>query len=154
MKISIRKVKFEDLDDIMEIENKSFSVPWSRESFEGELLNSMALYTCLEFDGKVVAYVGLWKIYDEGHITNVAVLPSYRGLGLSKILLSNLFNICTDNGIDRLTLEVRESNTVAINLYQNMGFVNAGRRPRYYSNPVEDAIIMWKELNDYEKTQS
>lgn len=150
MKITIREMKIEDLDDVLEIENSSFSMPWSRTSFESELLNSMAMYTCLEFDGKVVAYVGLWKIYDEGHITNVAVLPSYRGLGLSKILLSSLFEICLKNGIIRLTLEVRESNSVAINLYQHLGFVSAGKRPNYYSNPVEDAIIMWKEL-DYEK---
>ncbi len=151
MKISIREMKFEDLDDIMEIEHSSFSAPWSRESFESELLNRMALYTCLEYDDKVVAYVGLWKIYDEGHITNVAVLPSYRGLGLSKLLLNNLFEICKNNGIVRLTLEVRESNLVALNLYQHIGFISSGRRPRYYSNPIEDAIIMWKELNGNEK---
>ena len=152
MRITIREMNKEDLDDILEIENASFSMPWTRASFENELLNSMALYTCLECDGKVVAYVGLWKIYDEGHITNVAVLPSYRGLGLSKILLSNLFEICLNNGIARLTLEVRESNMVAINLYQHMGFISSGKRPRYYSNPIEDAIIMWKEL-DYEEIQ-
>lgn len=151
MKILIREMKFEDLDDIIEIENNSFSAPWSRKSFESELLNRMALYNCLEYDDKVVAYVGLWKIYDEGHITNVAVLPSYRGLGLSKLLLNNLFEICKNNGIVRLTLEVRESNLVALNLYQHIGFISSGRRPRYYSNPIEDAIIMWKELNENEK---
>lgn len=146
MKISIREMKYEDLDAIIEIENSSFSVPWSRHAFEGELLNRMALYKCLEFNGKVVAYVGVWKVYNEGHITNVAVLPGYRGLGLSKILLSNLFETCSNNNIDKLSLEVRKSNEVAINLYKQLGFVSAGVRPRYYSKPVEDAIIMWKEL--------
>ncbi|HBB27811.1 MAG TPA: ribosomal-protein-alanine N-acetyltransferase [Clostridiales bacterium] len=146
MKISIREVKHEDLDDILEIENASFSVPWSRKAFESELLNNMALYICLECDDKVVAYVGIWKIYDEGHITNVAVLPNYRGLGLSKLLLNYLFDVCNKNDIFRLTLEVRESNAVAIKLYEQLGFINTGKRPKYYSNPIEDAIIMWKEL--------
>ena len=148
MIISIREMKPEDLDDIMEIEYSSFSSPWSRESFISELNNQMALYICLECDKKVVAYVGLWKIYDEGHITNVAVLPSYRGLGLSKLLLSSLFEACKENGIERLTLEVRESNQIAINLYESLGFLSSGKRPKYYSNPIEDAIIMWKELNN------
>ena len=148
MKISIREMKFEDLDDILEIENQSFSMPWSRGSFESELLNNMALYICLECNDKVVAYSGIWKIYDEGHITNVAVLPSYRGLGLSKLLLNYLFEECAKNEIVRLTLEVRESNIVAIKLYEQLGFVNTGKRPRYYTNPIEDAIIMWKELEN------
>lgn len=153
MKISIREMKYEDLDDIVEIENNSFSIPWSRESFESELRNNMAIYICLEYDGKVVAYVGLWKIYDEGHITNVAVLPKYRGLGLSKLLMHNMMEIAVNNDIERLTLEVRESNTVAINLYTKLGFVDTGKRPRYYHSPEEDAIIMWKELN-YEKVSN
>ncbi len=141
-------MRFEDLDSILEIENSSFSMPWSRKAFEGELLNEFALYRCLELDNKIVAYVGLWQVFNEGHITNVAVLPSYRGLGLSKILLTNLFEICADRGITRLTLEVRESNSVAIKLYESLGFYASGIRPNYYSKPVEAAIIMWKELED------
>lgn len=141
-------MRFEDLDSILEIEHSSFTTPWSRKAFEGELLNAFALYRCLEFDGKVVAYIGLWQVYDEGHITNVAVLPNYRGLGLSKILLTNVFDECIDKGILRLTLEVRESNEVAIKLYENLGFVSTGTRPNYYSKPMENAIIMWKELED------
>lgn len=143
-------MRFEDLDSIMEIEKSSFTMPWSRKAFEGELLNEFALYRCLEFDGKIVAYVGLWQVFDEGHITNVAVLPSYRGLGLSKILLVNLFEMCQDKGIEKLTLEVRKSNAVAIKLYENLGFFAAGIRPNYYSKPVEAAIIMWKELEKKE----
>ncbi len=141
-------MRFEDLDSIMEIEHNSFTMPWSRKAFEGELLNEFALYRCLEFDGKIVAYVGLWQVLDEGHITNVAVLPSYRGLGLSKILLADLFEMCQDKGITRLTLEVRKSNAVAIKLYENLGFFASGIRPNYYSKPVEAAIIMWKELEE------
>jgi [ribosomal protein S18]-alanine N-acetyltransferase len=143
-------MRLEDLDSIMEIENNSFTLPWSRKAFEAELLNEFAIYRCLEFDNKLVAYVGLWKVFDEGHITNVAVLPSYRGLGLSKILLVNLFETCKGNGIEKLTLEVRKSNTVAKNLYENLGFYSVGLRPNYYSKPVEAAIIMWKELEKKE----
>ncbi len=143
-------MRLEDLDSIMEIEYNSFTLPWSRKAFEAELLNEFAVYRCLEFDNKLVAYVGLWKVFDEGHITNVAVLPSYRGLGLSKILLVNLFELCKDYGIEKLTLEVRKSNTVAINLYENLGFYSVGLRPNYYSKPVEAAIIMWKELEKKE----
>lgn len=137
-----------DLDDIIEIENSSFPTPWPRQAFEEELLNPLALYLCIEYENKVVAYMGVWKVCDEGHITNVAVLPKYRGLGFSKLLMTEMFDVLCENGITRVTLEVRESNSIAISLYEKLGFVNCGKRPKYYYNPVEDAIIMWKELDN------
>lgn len=146
MDIEIRKMQEEDIDDVLIVENNSFSTPWSKESFMGELVNPMALYLCVHVDNRVIGYAGMWKIYDEGHITNVAILDKYRGLGISKTLMYDMIDLAMMNNINRLTLEVRKSNMVAINLYKKLGFVSYGIRPKYYTNPVEDAIIMWKEL--------
>lgn len=146
MRMCVRLMNLEDIDDVLIIENSSFSTPWSREAFERDMNNDMAMYLCIEYDKKIVAYAGFWKVFDEAHVTNVAVLPEYRGKGISKVLMHSLFNLACTNNIDRMTLEVRESNYVAINLYTRLGFDNCGKRPNYYRQPSEDAIIMWKNL--------
>lgn len=146
MRMCIRLMNKEDIDDVLIIENTSFSTPWSREAFDRDMNNDMAMYLCIEYDKKVVAYAGFWKVFDEAHVTNVAVLPEYRGKGISKVLMHSLFNLASTNYINRMTLEVRESNYIAINLYTKLGFENCGKRPNYYRQPLEDAIIMWKEL--------
>ncbi|WP_242631644.1 ribosomal protein S18-alanine N-acetyltransferase [Sedimentibacter sp. zth1] len=148
MKIIIRPMEQGDIDDIVKVENNSFSTPWSREAFTKELSNPMALYLCVVYEEHVIGYAGLWKIYDEGHITNVAILSTFRGHGISKLLMKDMIEMSIENNINRLTLEVRESNLVALNLYTKLGFENCGKRPKYYSNPTEDAIIMWKELGN------
>lgn len=142
----VRLIEEKDIPQIMDIENASFSVPWSENSFRDELVNSVAIYLVAEVNEKVVAYIGMWKVFDEGHITNVAVLPSYRGKGIGQTVVNRLFDVAKENDITRLTLEVRRSNSNAIKLYEKSGFVNCGIRPNYYTEPKEDAIIMWCEL--------
>lgn len=142
----LRKLRATDLQYIMEIEESCFSAPWSKNAFESELRHKNSYYNCIEIDNKVIGYSGLWKILDEGHIMNVAILPEYREKGYAKKLIKNLFNFCLENEIVSSTLEARESNETAIKLYEKMGFEIAGTRPKYYSKPSEDAIIMWKEL--------
>jgi ribosomal-protein-alanine N-acetyltransferase len=137
-----------DLDDVVKIENASFSTPWSRLAFLSELLeNERAYYFVARFANEVVGYIGTWIIFDEAHITNIAVLPKVRGCGVGRLLLSYLLSYCKENGVNRATLEVRRTNAVAQALYISTGFITAGVRRGYYKDNGEDALIMWKTLD-------
>lgn len=144
--VIIRGMRYDDLDQITEVERVCFSLPWSKNSFERELENELAYYQCAEENGIIMGYMGMWRILDECHITNVAVLPEYRKRGIASMLISKMVEICKCSEILNMTLEVRESNLPAINLYEKFGFISVGKRPRYYLKPVEDAIIMWKKI--------
>lgn len=135
----------EYLDAITEIENQSFSHPWSRFAFERELENSVADYTVAVLDGEVVAYGGMWHILDEGHITNIAVRQDMRRKGIGDALVANMLQKGREKGIGAFTLEVRVSNTGAQALYKKHGFESVGIRKKYYPDG-EDAMIFW--LND------
>ena len=148
-KIVIEKMKSDDIANVVEVERSSFDIPWSKESFENELKNKLAIYLVAKVEEKAVGYVGVWKIFDEGHITNVAVHPEFRGQGIGKSLISELLSLCEKENIISLTLEVRKSNVIAQNLYKSFGFVEEGIRKCYYSDNNEDAIIMWlKDTKD------
>ncbi|AFQ42740.1 ribosomal protein S18-alanine N-acetyltransferase [Desulfosporosinus meridiei] len=143
----IRPMLVEDLEAIMEIEIASFSTPWSVQAFKAELKdNEYARYSCLELDGKVIGYMGLWFILDEGHITNVAIAPNYRGQQWGEFLMRTVMAKMAAEGMERMTLEVRKSNSPAQSLYQRLGFTTAGVRKGYYADTGEDALIMWAEL--------
>ena len=144
--VIIRGMLSEDIDQIMKIERICFSLPWSKASFVNELKNELAYYQVAEESGKIAAYMGMWKIIDECHITNVAVLPEYRNKGIAGMLINKMIEICRCSEISAMTLEVRVSNEPAINLYKKYGFFAVGKRPKYYVKPVEDALIMWKKL--------
>jgi ribosomal-protein-alanine N-acetyltransferase len=140
-------MKFEDIDQVCEIENLSFTTPWSRESFESEITkNNLAKYLVAKVDGRVAAYGGMWVVLDEGHITNIAVHPDYRGQKIGERLVQTLIGTAKENNVANITLEVRASNEVARNLYRKLGFEDSGLRKGYYSDTGEDAVIMWKEL--------
>lgn len=139
----IRRMKREDLDAVTAIEQATFAVPWSRESFRQELeRNVAARYLVAETDGLVVGYAGAWVILDESHITNIAVLEAYRGRGIGKRLTGALLQYLSNLGACYATLEVRVSNERAQNLYKGLGFVNVGKRKRYYEDNGEDAFLM------------
>lgn len=144
--IKIEKMTKEDIDGILEVENSSFSVPWTRGSFEGEIKNSRANYLVAKIDEKIVGYVGVWIILDEGHITNVAVHKDYRSQKIGDKLVSEIINLCKEKNVVSITLEVRSSNTIAQNLYKKYGFTFAGIRKEYYSDNKEDALLMWKDV--------
>ena len=130
------------------MENRCFSIPWTRGMFENELFNPNAFYAVLEVSGKICGYAGIWKILNEGHITNIAVHPDCRRLGYGKLLIKTLIDYAEKNDITSLTLEVRASNKPAISLYESFGFKSSGRRKRYYSDNNEDALIMWLFFQD------
>jgi ribosomal-protein-alanine N-acetyltransferase len=142
----IRGMLSKDIDQIINIEKICFSLPWSKLSFESELRNELAYYQVAEVSGVIAAYMGMWRIIDECHITNVAVLPEYRNQGIASMLIKKMIEICRCSEISAMTLEVRVSNEPAINLYKKHGFFALGKRPRYYFKPVEDALIMWKKM--------
>jgi ribosomal-protein-alanine N-acetyltransferase len=145
MRFDIRKARAADAPVVAEIEKLCFSPPWSFEEILRELeRNALAHYLVCECDRRVVSYAGLWAVLNEGHITNVAVHPDVRGCGLGTAMLGALVERTRQNaGLTDFTLEVRASNAAAMRLYENAGFRAEGRRRNYYTEPVEDAIIMW-----------
>lgn len=139
----------EMLSDLAELEKLCFSVPWSENMFAGELENSAAVYRVILYEGKPVAYMGMWLVADEGQITNVAVHPDHRRRGLAKELIETFINIAKREELGILTLEVRASNQSAINLYKSFGFYQVGLRKNYYEGK-EDALLMTLDINDEE----
>ncbi len=139
--ITVTTLTNENAEGVYEVEKTCFSTPWSLASFQKDLTNENAVYFCIEDDGKVIGYVGMWESFGEGNINNIAVLPQYRRNGYATLLLENLISYGKENKLAFLTLEVRESNEGARKLYQSMGFSEAGRRKKYYER-TEDAILM------------
>ncbi|MGN1123189.1 MAG: ribosomal protein S18-alanine N-acetyltransferase [Eubacterium sp.] len=139
-------IPFEEkyLDDVFEIEKACFSHPWSREDLKAQLTNDTSHFYVCELDGKAVGYMGLQIFSGEGYVTNVAVLPEYRRRGIGHALLLK----CMENDMDFITLEVRQSNSPAINLYEKSGFERVGIRPNFYTCPDENAVIMTKRFKD------
>ncbi|MCL6517492.1 ribosomal protein S18-alanine N-acetyltransferase [Alicyclobacillus sp.] len=145
--VVLRPMQVRDLDEVLRIEKRCFTAPWSRHAFLTELVeNQFAHYTVAEYRGRLAGYAGVWLILDEGHVTNIAVDPDFRGRHLGERLLRHLMAQCAARGITRMTLEVRVSNTVAQNLYRKLGFVGVGVRKGYYTDNQEDALIMWVDL--------
>ena len=132
----------ENISDIAKIEQACFSAPWSEDSIAESLDNPASHFLIAYYGDEVAGYMGLQIFSGEGYVTNVAVLPKFRGKGIAKALISEQMK----NDMEFITLEVRESNVPAINLYTKMGFENMGIRPKFYSNPTENAIIMTKYL--------
>ncbi len=146
LEAAIRRMRREDIDAVLCVEESVFSTPWSRSSFETEVdENTLAYYFVAVVDGKVVGYAGMWVILDEAHVTNVAVLPAFWGQGIGRKLLTELMECARLRKAESMTLEVRVSNERAKNLYAQMGFVSHGVRAGYYSDTREDALIMWRE---------
>lgn len=145
--IILRRAELEDIAEMAEIEKLCFADSWSEEAFKEEITeNERALYIVAEAEGKVAAYAGLWAIFDEGHITNIAVLPSFRRKGIGRAVVGALLEASEKIGLTAFTLEVRESNLPAQALYHEFGFEAAGIRKGYYSDNRENAIIMWRRL--------
>lgn len=132
------------VNEVLYISNLSFLTPWTIDSIEKELDNKLARYVVAIKDNLVVGYGGIWLILDEGHITNIAIHPEYRGLGAGDMIVEALIDLCKLEGIASMTLEVRKSNIVAQSLYKKHGFIVEGVRKNYYADSHEDAVIMWK----------
>lgn len=149
MKIDYKLMDKYHINGVFQLSQESFNVPWSLQSIAAELNNPLAKYIVAEdlSTNSIIGFVGVWIIAGEGNITNIAVHPKYRELGIGYNLLSNLITLCSDLNCYDITLEVRASNIAAQNLYHKLGFVNEGIRKKYYIDNNEDAVIMWKRDN-------
>ena len=146
--ITIRPMTEDDLDAVLAIEKASFPSPWGRILFLGELNSAHSFpMVARNSEGIVVGYICPMLVIDEGHILNVAVHPRYRGHGIGRLLVKKVLADCRFKEAEFVSLEVRPSNTVAITLYRDLGFIVTGRRKAYYENG-EDALMMEYIFND------
>ena len=130
---------------VAELEKLCFSDPWSEKSVASELKNPLSLWLVALDDATVVGYVGSQSVEGEADMMNVAVHPNYRRKGIARQLVTGLVNALGEKDVHSLALEVRASNAPAITLYEQLGFQQVGRRPNYYRDPKEDALILRKE---------
>jgi ribosomal-protein-alanine N-acetyltransferase len=135
-----------DIDQILEVEHASFTNPWTREMYVNELGNEGVSYVYAARDsrGRVVGFCSFWRIFDEMHINNLAVAPERRRTGVATALLEFSMREGARLGATRATLEVRRSNDAARRLYERFGFSEVGVRRGYYTQPVEDALVLWR----------
>lgn len=130
------------LDDLARLEQICFSQPWSRASLLEEIENPTAVFLVAEEDGRTLGYAGMHVVCGEGYIDNIAVFPEARRKGVARQLLDSLIKWLRQQEGVFLTLEVRPSNAAAVSLYRSLGFQEVGRRPRFYTAPIEDALLM------------
>ncbi len=137
----------QDLDGVLFVEAESFTNPWTRDMYAWELQNPAVchIFVVRTPDRPVVGFCAFWLVVDEIHINNVAMLPDLRGQGIGTALMHRIFAEAQRLGARRATLEVRASNAGARRLYERLGFYVAGTRRHYYTNPVEDALILWRD---------
>jgi ribosomal-protein-alanine N-acetyltransferase len=147
MTISVRKMEPCDIPAVVEIDRASFSLPWPESSYHYELHDNKASRCLVAEDGEngVVAMIVSWMILDELHIATFATRSDHRRKGIGKLLLRSALDVAREDGARRAFLEVRESNNAAQAMYEGFGFKKTGRRPRYYRDNDEDAILMTLE---------
>ncbi len=143
MDADIRPMTRRDVPNVHDIECICFRSPWSKMALLGELRNDVAHYHVLEQDGKIAGYAGMWVLFEEAHITNVAVLPEYRCRGNATRLMLSMMESASLLGATSMTLEVRENNLHAQHMYAKLDFAQNGYRPRYYSDTGEGALLLW-----------
>jgi len=136
-----------DLDGVLAIEDASFNNPTTREWYEAELLRPEVcfIYVLRTDESPVAAFCAFWRVVDQIHINNLAVRPECRGRGLATRLLEAVMAEAVQMGVQSATLEVRRSNEPALRLYAKAGFVQAGVRRNYYTQPVEDALVLVRQ---------
>ena len=135
-----------DLDEVMEIERRSFTAPWSRRVFLEELEREWAhLDVVRERGGGIVAFCNHWLVRDEVHVLNLATHPEARRQGHAARLMRHVVEFARAHKCRYVTLEVRRSNTAALRLYERLGFRVTAMRPHYYTKPEEDALILWRD---------
>jgi len=141
--IDIAAMSIDHIGPVLEIDAVSYPAPWSQALWERELADPTRTHLVALLDDVLVGHAGIMQVIDETHVTTVAVSPDHRGFGIASRLLVALLNTAMEAGSTAATLEVRAASRDAQRLYSRFGFVPAGVRRGYYSNPSDDAIIMW-----------
>lgn len=145
MNVIIRNFGIDDAETLFEIESKCFTMCWGLEQFTAISELDYSHFFVAECDGKIVGFAGFNSL-DVAEILNIAVISEYRNNGIGRMLLERCEKCASECGNDKLYLEVRISNESAVSLYKSFGFHEIGVRKKYYTSPVEDAIIMLKEI--------
>jgi ribosomal-protein-alanine N-acetyltransferase len=153
MNINIRKMKLEDVEQVIAIDRVSFSLPWPERSFRYELKDNPASRCWVaEAHGKIVGMIVVWLIVDEAHVATIATHPEFRRQGIAKQLLSHALRHLSMEGARSSFLEVRQSNIAAQEMYRKLGFEETGLRQRYYKDNDENALLMTLEsLQDFQE---
>jgi ribosomal-protein-alanine N-acetyltransferase len=145
-KIAILRMSQEDVEEVARLEKICFSDPWSKENFMDELEIKLAIPLVVKLGEEVVGYTCLWHLDDELEVANFAVSPACRRKGIGEEIMKRILWEAKERGCKSVILSVRESNLAAIKLYTKFGFVEVGRRKKYYRLPPEDALTMHKTL--------
>jgi len=152
--IHFRMMTVNDIEEVLEIERLSYAKPWSRKTFYYELTsNPYATYLLMFVDGQIAGYCGVWVVFDEAQITNIAVHPAFRGKKLGEALMKKSMEIAKKLGAISMSLEVRTSNRIAQNLYRKFGFQKGGIRKNYYTDNGEDAYVMWVKFYEPDRSK-
>jgi [ribosomal protein S18]-alanine N-acetyltransferase len=139
-----------DLEKVVEIEKASMPSPWSKELFEAELKRKLARYFVVEEEGEVAGYMGYWEAPEEAHLINLAIGPKFRQKGMGTAMVDYCLQFAARMGARLATLEVRDGNEAAKRLYEKCGFRVVAIRKKYYSDNLEDAVVMLRELREEE----
>lgn len=144
--MTFREMLVEDLDQVVDIEQKLFSVPWTKEGFLTYLMKKDTMFFVVEEKERILGYCSMMTVLDEGDILNVAVRSDRQKEGIGQFLVDSMLRMAEMQGIRLVHLEVRQGNGTARRLYQRLGFKEDGLRRDYYENPVENAVLMTKEM--------
>lgn len=141
-KIDFSLMTFKEIPEVAKLEEKCFSSPWSEKTLAESLKNEFSYFVCAKSGEKVAGYAGMYYICGEGYVFNIAVDENFRKMKIGTNLLKHLIHFSKSKNLKFLSLEVRQSNIAAINLYEKLGFKNLGIRKNFYEFPKENAVIM------------
>ena len=142
--MTIESMTVDDIAQVAEIERQIFSIPWSEKAFRDSMESDNTIYIVAKENDNVAGDAGMYLSFEEGNITNVAVNPLSRRKGIGEKIVRDILNRAYEKGVRDVFLEVRETNSVAIALYEKIGFKEEGIRKNFYDKPRENALIMWK----------
>jgi len=142
--VTIESMTVDDISQVAEIERQIFSIPWSEKAFRDSMESDNTIYIVAKENNNVAGYAGMYLSFEEGNITNVAVNPLSRRKRIGEKIVRDILNRAYEKGVRDVFLEVRETNSVAIALYEKIGFKEEGIRKNFYDKPRENALIMWK----------
>jgi ribosomal-protein-alanine N-acetyltransferase len=146
--LAIRRMREEDIPQVAVLEKQTFSDAWSEKALTETLAQKQTILLTAFEDKKLIGYVILYYVLEEGEIARIAVSPEHRRQGVGARLLFELESLCVDNGISKLLLDVRESNAAAYAFYEEHGFVKDGIRKNFYTGPTEHAVLMSCEIGN------
>ena len=143
----LRIMKEDDLPIVLELEEQLFTSTWKQDDFLYEMNeNPFSQMFVWEEDSEIIGYMGIWIIFEQAQLTNLAVSKKFQGKGYGRKLLEEGIKMCQDAGCELMTLEVRQSNIPAKSLYSSMGFEKVSVKKDYYQDNHEDADVMMKGL--------